>query len=134
MRMMHMQNDLRRHSRFPYSARAELIRLPHLYEVTLIDISEHGVLIRSNAKTRIEVGDRIRLRLLTEKGNQAFEVEALVAHRSEEFAGLEISAIDRHARRTLRQLIQMNLGTPELASRTLAALLQANLSQGAATA
>ena len=129
-----MQNDLRRHSRFPYSARAELIRLPHLYEVTLIDISEHGVLIRSNAKTGIEVGDQIRLRLLTEKGNQAFEVEVLVAHRSEELAGLEISAIDRHARRSLHQLIQMNLGTPELASRTLAALLQANLFYAAAAA
>ena len=129
-----MQNDLRRHSRFPYSAKAELIRLPHLYEVTLIDISEHGVLIRSNAKTRIAVGDQIRLRLLTEKGNQAFEVEALVAHRSEEIAGLEISSIDRHARRSLHQLIQMNLGTPELASRTLATLLQANLFYAAAAA
>jgi hypothetical protein len=131
---MQMQSDLRRHSRFPYRAKAELIRLPHLYEVTLIDISEHGVLIMSSAKTRIEIGDQIRLRLLTEKGNQAFEVEALVAHRSEELVGLEISSIDCHARITLRQLIQMNLGTPELASRTLPALLKANFSSSAAAA
>jgi hypothetical protein len=63
---------------------------------------------------------------LTERGNQAFEVEALVAHRSEQGIGLEFGCIDHHAKNTLYRLIEMNLGTLDLASRSLPALLKAN--------
>ena len=129
-----MQNIPRQFSRFPYRASAVLIRLPHLYEVTLIDISLHGVLAALSGNADIYGGDKIRLRVLTQKGNQAFEVEALVAHRAEDIVGLEISTIDRHAKNTLRQLIEMNLGTQELASRTLPALLKANSSSASTPA
>jgi hypothetical protein len=95
--------------------------------VTLIDISLHGVLVELNSNAEIGAGDQARLRVLTEKGNQAFEIDALVAHRLGQFIGLEISAIDHHARSTLRQLIEMNLGTLEPAARTLPALLEENI-------
>ncbi len=75
-----MQNDSRLFSRPPYRASAVLIHLPYLYEVTLIDISVHGALVGPMGNVEIGVGDQTRLRVLTEKGNQAFEVEALVAH------------------------------------------------------
>lgn len=123
-----MQNDPRLLSRFPYCANAELIRLPNLYEVTLIDISEHGALLGPKGNVNIGVGDQTRLRVLTEKGNQAFEVGAVVAHRSEQLIGLEINAIDHHAKSTLRRMIEMNLGTPNLATRSLPVLLKANFS------
>jgi hypothetical protein len=121
-----MHHDLRLFSRFAYRANAVLIRLPRLYEVTLIDISAHGALVKSKGNVEIVVGDQTRLRALTEKGNQAFEVEALVAHRSEQGVGLEFGCIDHHARNTLYRLIEMNLGTLDLASRSLPALLKAN--------
>jgi hypothetical protein len=127
-----MQNDLRLLSRFPYCANAELIRLPHLYDVTLIDISEHGALLGPKGNVNIGVGDQTRLRVLTEKGNQAFEVEAFVWHRSAEGIGLEFYSIDQHAKSALRRLIEMNLGTLDLATRTLPALLKANFSAVAA--
>ena len=123
-----MQNDPRLFSRFPYCANAVLIHLPRLYEVTLIDISVHGVLVGLKGSAEIRVGDQTRLRVLTEKGNQAFEVEALVAHRSEQGIGLEISSIDHHAKSRLHRMIENNLGTPDLASRTLPVLLKANFS------
>jgi len=123
-----MQSDSRLFSRFPYRANAVLICLPHLYEVTLIDISERGVLVGPDGNVGIGIGDQTRLRVLTEKGNQAFEVEALVAHRSEQGIGLAINAIDRHAKNTLQRMIEMNLGTPDLALRTLPALLRENFS------
>jgi hypothetical protein len=119
-----MQNDARVFSRFPYRANAVLIRLPYLYEVTLIDISAHGALVGLRGNVEIRVGDQTRLRVLTEKGNRAFEVEALVAHRSEQLIGVEIGSIDRHALDTLHRLIEMNLGTLDLAARTLPALLR----------
>ena len=124
-----MQNDPRLFSRFPYRANAVLIRLPHLYEVTLIDISAHGALVGMKGNAEIRVGDQTRLRVLTEKGYQVFEVEALVAHRSEQGIGLEIGSIDHHARNTLHRLIEMNLGTLDLAARSLPALLKANFSR-----
>jgi hypothetical protein len=126
-----MQNDPRLFSRFSYRANAVLIRLPRIYDVTLIDISVHGALVGLKGDAEIGVGDQTRLRVLTEKGNQAFEVEALVVHRSEQGIGLEIDAIDHHAKSTLHRLIEMNLGTLDLASRTLPALLKANFSASA---
>ena len=127
-----MQNDAQLLSRFPYHANAVLIRLPRLYEVTLIDISAHGALVGLKGNAEIMVGDQTRLRVLTEKGNQAFEVEALVAYRLEQSIGLKMSSIDHHAKRTLHRLIEMNLGTPDLDSRTLPALLKANCFAGPA--
>ncbi len=121
-----MQSVSRLSSRFPYRASAVLIRLPHLYEVSLIDVSLHGVLVGLDGHADIGSGDQLRLRVLTEKGNQACEIEVVVAHRSERLIGLEIGSIDSHARNTLRQLIEMNLGTLELAARTLPVLLKAN--------
>ena len=129
-----MQADPRLCSRFSYRANAVLIYLPHLYEVTLIDISVHGVLVGLKEDAEITVGDKTRLRVLTEKGNQAFEVEALVAHRSEQGIGLEIKSIDHHAKSTLRRLFEANLGTAELASRSLHVLLEANFSADPASA
>lgn len=123
-----MQSDRRRIARFPYHANAVSIRLPRLYEVTLIDISVHGALVGLKENAEIRVGDRTRLRVLTEKGNQAFEVETFVVHRSEQRIGLEIDSIDHYAKSTLHRLIETNLGTPDLASRTLPVLLKANFS------
>ena len=123
-----MRDDPRLFSRFPYRANAVLICLPQLCEVTLIDISAHGALVGLKGNAEIRVGDQIRLRGLTERGNKAFEVEALVAHRPEQGIGLEIGSIDHHARNTLHRLIEMNLGTPNLTSRTLPALLKENFS------
>jgi hypothetical protein len=121
-----MKNDPRLFPRFPYRTNAVLICLPCLHEVTLIDICAHGALVRPEGNTEIRVGDQTRLRVLTEKGNQAFEVEALVAHRSDQGIGVEFGCIDHHAKSTLQRLIEMNLGTSDLAARTLPALLDAN--------
>jgi hypothetical protein len=122
-----MQGGPRQGSRFSYQANAVLIRLPRLDEVTLIDISLHGAIVALNANAEVGAGDQARLRVLTDKGNQAFEVDALVVHRSGQFLGLEISSIDHHAKGILRQLIEMNLGAVELATRTLPILLQQNI-------
>jgi hypothetical protein len=129
-----MQDDLRLCSMFPHRANAVLIRLPNLYEVTLIDISEHGALVGLKGNVEIRVGDRTRLRVLTEKGNQAFEVDTFVVHRSEQGIGLEIDSIDHHAKSTLHRLIEINLGTLDLATRTLPVLLKANFSASPAAA
>src|SRR3972149_10770568 len=104
-----MQNDPRLFSRFPYRANAVLIRLPHLYEVTLIDISAHGALVGMKGNAEIRVGDQTRLRVLTEKGYQAFEVEALVAHRSEQGIGLEIGSLRHPPRNTQPWQVEMKL-------------------------
>jgi hypothetical protein len=121
-----MQNEPRLLPRLPYRANAVLICLPRLCEVTLIDISVHGALVWIKGNVEIRVGDETRLRVLTEKGNQAFEAQALVAHRSQRIAGLEISAIDHHAKDTLQRLIGMNPNSQDLASRTLPVLLKEN--------
>jgi hypothetical protein len=123
-----MQIEPRLRSTFRYRASAVLVDLPHLYEAVLIDISEHGVLAELKENADITLGDRTLLRVLTEKGNQAFEVQALVVHRSGQIVGLEIHCIDRHARSILHRLIETDQGAPNLAARTFPVLLRANLS------
>lgn len=121
-----MQDDARLIARFPCRTNAVLIYLPRLYEATLIDISLHGALVGLKGAADIGVGDQARLRVLNDKGNQAFEVDTLVAHRSEQGIGLAINAIDRHAESWVQRLIAGNPGAPALAARTLPALLEAN--------
>jgi PilZ domain len=121
-----MGNNRRRFCGLAHRASAVLICLPQLYEVALTDISAHGALVETRGKVEIEPGDRTRLRVLTEKGNQAFEVEALVVHCWELGFGLEIDAIDHHARRGLQRLIGTNSGGPQAAERTLSDLIAAN--------
>ena len=123
-----MQSAPRQTSKFQHRANAVLIHLPRIDEVLLIDISEHGVLVEAKNALEIGIGDQIRLRVLTEKGNRAFEVDARVAHRSEQGIGLEINSIDRNAKSTLCRLIGMSPGNLDLASRSLPALLKANFS------
>jgi hypothetical protein len=129
-----MQSNPQLCSRFPYRANAVLIRLPRIYEATLIDISVHGALVRLENDVEIGIGDQTRLRVLTERGNQAFEVDAVVVHRSEQGIALEINAIDHHALSTLHRLIEMNLGTVDLATRTLPVLLRENFTTSPAQA
>jgi hypothetical protein len=122
-----MQDDPRLIPGLTCHANAALIRLPHLCEATLIDISMHGALVWLQGIVDIKVGDEARLRVLTERGNHAFEVQALVAHRCERIVGLEISAIDQHSRGSLQRMIGINPDTPDLASRSLPVLLKSNL-------
>jgi hypothetical protein len=97
-----------------------------LYEATLIDISMCGVLVELKGSVDIEVGDQARLRVLNGNGNQAFELDTLVVHRSEQGIGLAVNAIDRHAQSGVQRLIGSGPGAPALAARTLPALLEAN--------
>ncbi len=88
-----MELERRRYSRSPFHANAMLITPAHEHSVTLVDISEHGVLIQQKESVDVEIGDQIKLRVLTENGGGTFEAEALVVRRADAHIGLEISAL-----------------------------------------
>jgi hypothetical protein len=121
-----MRNDSRLFAAFPYRANAVLICLPRLYDVALIDISMHAALIAFEGTAEIRPGDQAPLRVLTEKGNQAFEVPARVAHRTGSRIALAIGVIDRHTRGSLQRLLGAGSSAPDLASRSLSELIDAN--------
>ncbi|MFA5914576.1 MAG: PilZ domain-containing protein [Burkholderiales bacterium] len=120
-----MQNDARRFSRFSARADAVLVCLPRIYEGTLIDISEQGALLRLDGKVEIQLGDQTRLRVLTAKGNQAFEVRARLAYRSGQNIGLQIDIVDQYAKGSLYRLIGMRPDAADLAARSLPDLIDA---------
>lgn len=121
-----MQSDPRRSPEPAHRANAVLIHLPRLYEVALIDASLRGALIGTRKLVEIELGEQVRLRVLTERGNQAFEVEARVAHRAEIGIGLEFDTVDQHARRSLQRLIGTDRSAGDPAARTLGDLIEAH--------
>ena len=122
-----MQNDARLFSRLSWCADAVLICLPRIYEATLIDISEQGALLRRDGEVDIEIGAQTRLRVLTQKGNQAFEVHGRLAYRSGRNIGLQIDIVDQYARGSLRRLIGMRPDAADLAARSLPDLIEAGL-------
>ena len=107
---------------------AVLIKLPRLYEAALIDISLRAALLEPNERFEGGVGEPMRLRVLTERGNQACEVQAVIAYRSELGIGLAIDVSERNAMRSLyRQTGGYFALTDRLAERSLAELVEAYL-------
>jgi hypothetical protein len=123
-----MRNSSLSFSRLANCANAVLIRLPHLHEVTLLDLSLHAAMVASSGYVDVVVGDAVRLRVLTPRGNCAFEVDASVAYRAAEYIGLQIASVDAHARSALLRLVEMKHGSAASAARTLPALLEAHRS------
>lgn len=121
-----MLNDSRLFAAFPYRANAVLVCLPRLYDVALIDISMYGALIGFEGNAEIRPGEQAPLRVLTEKGNQAFEVQARVAHRAGSRIALAIDVTDRHTRGLLQHLLGAGANALNLASRSLSELIDAN--------
>ena len=129
-----MQAGDRRHSRPPHCFGAVLIHLPRLYELALLDISLHAALLAPGERVEVGLGEATRLRVLTRRGNQACEVQAVIAYRSERGIGLEIDASEQPAMRSLQRLIGVDLVLGDrLGSRSLADLIEANLGAAALT-
>ncbi len=88
-----MEIERRRFSRSPFHANAVLVTAAREHPVTLVDISEHGVLVQQKERVDIDIGDQIKLRVLTENGGGTFEASALVVRRADQHIALEISKL-----------------------------------------
>lgn len=120
-----MTDERRHHSRIVFHTPAMFVSPEESREVSVIDISLKGALIRLQTEAPLSVGASCRLHVpLNEKEDSALiSMEARIAHCNGLTAGLLCVAIDLDSVTHLRRLVELNLGDPELLNRELSALI-----------
>jgi hypothetical protein len=117
--------ERRRFPRFPFHSRA-IARLGSggEYECLLIDISYNGALFEGAGLGQLAPGDEC---LLTVPGNggrrPGLELRGRVAYAARGTIGMQFHPLKWQELGGLMQIIELNLGTPEMLSRKLGRLL-----------
>lgn len=118
-------SDRRRFPRFPFHSRAGLTVQGSMCRGTLLDISLGGALFAVGAEHADPLGQACELQLFQLDGNPLAAFQGIVAHRGgDTLFGIEFVAVGEREREALRQVIDLNLGTPTLLERGVPALLR----------
>lgn len=116
-------SDRRHQPRFPFHSRAT-IRRDGLEDVgMLLDISLSGGLFSGVLDKPARVGDQCTLGIF-HGARPALALPGVVIHVHGHLIGVEFTVVDDGVFETLRNIIELNLGTPQLLSRDIAALLR----------
>lgn len=113
----------RRFSRIPFKVRVTIQDNDQSRDTDLIDISLHGVLIRTPEGIETAENTPYRLAIHLEDGPD-INMGVHVAHCNQEYIGLRCDDIDVDSISHLRRLVELNLGDPSLLERELGALGQ----------
>ncbi len=115
----------RRFQRIPFSATVTLTYGDDRWQGELIDLSLNGLLL-SRPDDWSEHGDDDRhYRIEIDLGNRDLNIvmqDTTIAHMDEHRIGLTCHRIDIDSIASLKRLIELNLGDPELVHRELASL------------
>jgi hypothetical protein len=90
-------------------------------ETEVIDLSLKGALVVRPPEWQGALGDACRLEIQLSP-EAAIEMDMAVAHQETDCIGLRCTHIEMESAGHLRRLIELNLGSPELLERELAAL------------
>jgi len=93
------------------------------YEITLIDISLKGALIKEPEDFQGKNGDNANITLTLTDGESNIRMEGKIAHVSNNCVGIKCHHIDLESATHLRRLVELNIGDQELLNRELAALI-----------
>lgn len=116
-----MSAERRHFARVAFDAPAQLTTIDARHEVTVLDLSLKGALVKT-AKP-LQLGEPCLLCLRLDGAEQRIAMAAEIAHVDAERAGLLCRSIDLESITHLRRLIEVNLGEPALLERELKALL-----------
>jgi len=115
------QKNHRKFHRVSFDARAYIICAGVKAETEVIDLSLKGALVARPQDWQGAVGDACRLEIQL-SDEAAIEMDMAVAHQATDCIGFRCTQIDMESVGHLRRLIELNLGSPELLERELAAL------------
>jgi hypothetical protein len=115
-------SDRRRYPRFPFHSQALIHFAGQEVNGTLLDISVAGGLVDCAAAC---LGNGDRCSLVVYHGRKpAIIVAGTVVHLNDNLVGIEFSAVDDELEEQLLAVIHLNLASPRLLSREVAALLR----------
>ena len=119
-----LDTDLRRFSRVPFHATAQLMVQGRIIAVHLLDIALKGALLATTGPEGLRLHEQCRLVLnLTDDGD-AITMDGSIAHLDGTQVGFQCLGIDISNMTRLRRLLELNTGDVDLIDRELAQLIQ----------
>lgn len=114
--------EKRRFQRILFDAPVTLRYGNHTQETRLVDISLKGALTLIPDNWQGNDSSEIELQLVLGGDVESIDMRVSVAHQDSEHLGLSCRHIELDSISSLRRLVELNLGDPELLERELAAL------------
>jgi len=118
------QQERRRFHRIPNDHVSQVLINGEPVGCRLLDISLKGALLEYDDAHPLQSGDQLDLILsLDDKGEVKIRMHGEVTHREGNHVGLQCLEIDLDSATTLRRLVEMNLGDPEMLEREISAMI-----------
>lgn len=117
-------SDRRRYPRFPFHSRAALLLDQIEFNGTLIDISRAGALFAVDQHLELSPGAECRLVIYHRRRQSAENMRGKFVYCANHLLGIQFLEIDGTTESELRLMIDMNLASPCLLERDMAALLR----------
>ncbi|WP_286240236.1 PilZ domain-containing protein [Neptuniibacter halophilus] len=111
--------ERRRFTRISFDATTELSRGSKTWEVTLVDISFNGILVRSEHPLPLSDGDEVEAAIHLLGDDVVIRTPATLTHQRENDYGFLIENLDLDSLTLLRRLVELNLGDETLLEREL---------------
>ncbi len=119
----HSQHERRTFSRIPFSGKVAVVGERAQWLTELLDISMKGVLIARPAEWHGQPGDNYHLKVNLSDNKVIINMDASLAHSSNECLGFRCEHIDLESMTHLRRLLELNIGDEERINQELSALI-----------
>ncbi|WP_415902647.1 PilZ domain-containing protein [Neptuniibacter sp. QD29_5] len=111
--------ERRRFTRINFDAQTELKQNNDTWDVTLVDISFNGILVKSEQALALQKGDEVQAVIHLLGDDIAIRTPATLAHQRDNEYGFLIENLDLDSLTLLRRLVELNLGDEALLEREL---------------
>jgi hypothetical protein len=118
-----LDTNLRRFSRVPFHATAQLLVQGRIIAVSLLDIALKGALLATAAPEGLRLQEQCRLMLTLTDDGDAITMDGSIAHLDGTQVGFQCLEIDISNMTRLRRLLELNTGDVDLVDRELAQLI-----------
>ncbi len=118
-----LDTNLRRFSRVPFHATAQLLVQGRIIAVSLLDIALKGALLCTAAPEGLRLQEQCRLALSLTDDGDAITMDGSIAHLDGTQVGFQCLEIDIFNMTRLRRLLELNTGDVDLVDRELAQLI-----------
>ena len=113
------ETERRRFTRISFDAHTELKQGENSWDVSLVDISFNGIMVKSDQPLYLNKGDEVLAVVHLLGDDVAIRTPATLAHKRDQEYGFLIENLDLDSLTLLRRLVELNLGDESLLEREL---------------
>lgn len=113
------ETERRRFTRIHFDASTEIKKDEQSWDVSLVDISFNGVMVKSEGPLPFAIGDHVEVIVHLLGNDVVIKTPATLTHLREHEFGFSIENLDLDSLTQIRRLIELNLGDESLLEREL---------------